>query len=306
MNNQSNKLSRLDRILQKLAQKYKPELLTNFWTEKDEVKRIHRIARQLASEGVVVVAGRVPDQYRYNRQLKEQVVGQWIRPYRKLYEMLTMRLFPNMANLHQFYAQYADVLDPPIIILSGEATAVWHWVAGSINPYLDSRQSQQSATRAELYGLMSMILDALQVEVGRLRSELIEEGIGFLEEMLSSSVDHISLTTFDPEVVPLLGPDTRRTTQTNPVKPPPASMPGNILHQTQTQPAPPPVPHPTNNHTPPGQLPFDLDYIEDEEPPASTLMFRQNVNTETGILPPLPPLPPMPNPDDKNKKNGRK
>lgn len=289
MNNQRREISRIDRILRKLAEAHYPDLLANYWAEQNEDKRIRTYSRQFAQVGVVLVAGSIPDEYTLNPQIKARVVGQWIRPYRKLYQLLTQRLFSNMPALHQFESRYADTLDPPIVILRGEATAVLHWVAGCINPYVDNRQQYKSATRAEFYSIMSMILDALEAGSGQLRTELITAGITFLEEMINSPVNHISLTRFDDEVVKLLG--LTQAGRKSP-KPPPAGMPEKEV----APPAPP-------NDTPETHIPFDtsLDYVEDSTPTATAEMFRYEVNTDTG---PLPPLPPIPNPKkDKNDKS---
>lgn len=297
MNNQRHELSRLDRIFIKLAQAHMPDLLKDYWADRDESSRIRKHARQFASAGVVIVAGNLPEECLSNPKLKERVVGLWIRPYRKLYQLLTQGLFPNVPALHVFKSQYADLLDPPIVILQGEATMVWHRVAGCINPYVDNRQRYHNATRAEFYSIMSLILDSLEAGSGLLRSKLIQDGIPYLEEMVNSPVNHISLTNFDLDVVELFE---LKKGSTQPLHPPPSVLPERTSSVA-------PSPAPPSPVAPDKHIPFDLDYVEDEEPPPSGEMLRYNVNTDTKKLsfgPPIPRIPRNPNDDDKN--NGRR
>ena len=290
--------SRLERILLKLADEHSPVLKNKVWLERDEYVRIRMLARGLASAGIVVIAGRVPAEYQRDRS---RIISKWVKLYREFYYLLTRQLFPKMPELHEFDAHFADQQDPPIVTLHGRATFVWHQVAGCINPYLESRQRDQSARQAELLGVISLVLDALETSNLKLqiRNDIQMNGIRILRELLELPIYHISLTEFDDSVRPVLQIAKPR----RPIAPPP-SRPAGLPEQSRRTDTVAQTPPQNNHQHQPEPEPEDsdflaLDILEEKEQTNTTQLFRDNVdmNSKTGILPPLPPIRPRKNED---------
>ena len=211
--------SRLQRILVRLAQANAPELVPDGWDRTgDPLDRLQWLARQLAGHNVLVLLGDLKPELKAAREIHIQ---DWVRSCAQFYFLLARALFDPQSTLT---AYLADEHDPPVAVLQGKNNAypVLEVMAGFVQPYLTARQPQ--VHQLELHGLMDLVLEELAADEGRYR-RLHRDGVLLLERMLNSTVQHVSLTTFDRPILTAIHGD-RPTEQTaRPTQPPPASAP---------------------------------------------------------------------------------
>lgn len=281
---------RLERIVYKLAAQHAPHLIPSDWGEDAEpVERVARLARWLAADGVLVLVGEVPADARPEAQLH---VGQWVEPYMRLHGLLVNALFPSFKKVD---ARYADDPDnnPVAVVLEGEATAVLAAFAGYVTPYVAARQSQGDASDVELYGVMNLLLEAL--EAGDLPraayDELRETGKGILRHLLHTTVRHISLTDFDSNMfnlnVNVEGASHEQAPQDEPHAPSESNPPPDEA-----------VPPPPTDLPEEGQ--FTLDHLaeDDSETTPTEQLFVNPVPLSRSALGRKPPIPPLPDDDE--------
>src|SRR5687768_15246586 len=117
--------ARMERILKKLAQRYRPYLLNNLPADMDT--RLRVLADGLAKEGVLVIVGEIP--------VRDYEVGvsKWVGAYGDLFMLMAKGIFPSLANLE---AVFADNHQPPIVVIDGQPAAVMEQLARYVAPFL--------------------------------------------------------------------------------------------------------------------------------------------------------------------------
>lgn len=281
-------MSRVERILSKLAQRHAPHLLASAGLPSDDaVLRVQWLARKLAHYSVLPLVGELAPQ---TEHLKDIHVEDWIQGYARLYHILAGGLFPSLKGLD---AHYADEHLPVIVVLDGAAAPVISTMAGYVTPYLALRHPRGSVpmrgtgldaqNTSEITALMDTVL--LDLEAGDLPraayAGLRDAGVQAIQHMLFSTVRTVSLTPFDQPVV---------------ASTPPVDLP-------QATPAPQQPVHPAPSALPEdGSLQYEMDYLpeEDDAPLAPTEeMFVNKLplpRSSSNRMPPVPRLPEEPEP----------
>lgn len=273
-------MSRLERILSKLAQRHAPHLLARRQhITANPVARVQALARKLARYGVLVLVGQVDDALAPHRQL---VVEDWVQAYARFYASLAVPLLPSYAQLE---AREADAEVPPIIVLLGQAAPVIDVCAGLVNPYLAQRGPEGGITDLELGGLMDEVLVDLDVDnlPPAARRDLRENGRLALRRLVNAPITLISLTTFDR---PILPPAPRM---------PPATLPETPAAKPQVAPAPDPAP-----------MDYELEQLPDDPdaPPTPTeQLFTRELPLLRSASDRLPPVPRLKDEDDMEPRN---
>ncbi len=244
--------ARLDRILSKLANQHTPALLTQTRGE----HRLRLLADGLAREGVLVIAGRVPEHV-----TSQQVVNDWVAAYYDLHQLLTQALFPSYTGLR---VTDADGQHPPIFVLDSDVCAMTKIIGGYVVPFIAGQQQHGQYYLSHLKGIMTYLIDDL--EGGDLSAsesnQLAEDGVPILQRLLNSVVRQEALTSPTREM-------SRHIQQMPP--PPPPFMPENGRHS-----APQPMQNggsaPTNDDTQPAPK-IDIHDEPPVEPTATENMF---------------------------------
>lgn len=222
-------LTRLERILEKLAQRHAPHLAYMLWNQYDDpAARIQNFTRRLANHHIAVVVGDIPQNVPQVAELRNVHIQDWLRGYGQMYSILAQRLFPSYSNIE---AYYADDRLPPVVVLNGEAAPVIAVMSGYIAPYIAARQPYEKfVTELELRGMADVILNEL--EAGDLPrasyDDLKEATVVSLRQMLRASIRHVSLTAFDKPVlqdIPVSAPPTKQKVERKPPKPPEGQLP---------------------------------------------------------------------------------
>ena len=191
--------TRLERIVDKLTERYAPALLSDAGLQRTSgmITQLQYKARQLAKHDIVVITGTLAGDL---IPLKDLHIQDWVQCHYLLYHTLARTLFPSYLS---FDARYADRRLPPIIVLRGEATPVMDVLAGFVVPYISLRQNSSATNDEEHALLMDAILDALAAD------DLPEDTcallkmrcIDLLNRLLNTSIKHVALTTFDRPVL---------------------------------------------------------------------------------------------------------
>lgn len=181
--------ARLERILTKLVQRHAAYLLQK--TE-GSAQRMQELAAGLARVGVLVMLAEVPQAFQLQ---KDELINQWVSWYGSLYLLLTERLFPSFTRLD---AVYADDQQPTIIVMTGESTVVIDTIARFVVPYIAARQGDTMVSEAELNGVMTFVLDALEATdlPPHEYHNLNKGGMKLLQSLLSSPLRQATLTDF--------------------------------------------------------------------------------------------------------------
>ncbi len=281
--------SRLQRILVKLAQEHAPHLVRDGWDQGgDPLDRLQRLARQLAHHNVLVLLGDLRPELRAAREIHIQ---DWVRSCAQFYFLLARELFGPESTLS---AYLADEHDPPVAVLEGKNSAypVLEVMAGFVLPYLTARQPK--VYDLELLGLMDLVLSELAADEGKYR-RLHRQGVHLIERMLNSTVQHVSLTTFDRPILNVIRGDEPPPQSARPTQPPPTE-----------QPSPPQPPAESN---PLQQTIDDMQDDSDVRTPTERLFtvhiplprLPHERGGDTGRL----PLPGLPDDDDDNDNDNR-
>ena len=204
--------ARLETVLTRLAQKDAQHLLLRRLPEQD---RRRGLAEGLAAAGLLVIVAEVPAQ---NQPDKASLISEWTSIYASLYALLTGALFPSFTKVE---AVYADQQDPAIIVLKGESKAVIRSFAGYITPYVAVRQQSRGHSSAELRGVMTFLLDALEADdLPRQKyNQVVEAGMQALNMLLSLPLRQIALTDFAEPIFEQM-PDIVPPAQPKPAQPP--------------------------------------------------------------------------------------
>jgi hypothetical protein len=178
--------ARMERILRKLAQRYRPYLLNQLPADIDD--RLRWLADGLAKEGVLVIVGDLPnDNY-------DERVGKWIGAYGDLCLLMAKGIFPSLANLE---AVYADNNRPPIVVVDGRPAAVMEQLGRYVAPFLAMRHDDNRVTDAELRGVMQFMLDELEADDldNAIYTHMWQEGIKILRYLLNMDMTHYAVTS---------------------------------------------------------------------------------------------------------------
>ncbi|MFW5691793.1 MAG: hypothetical protein ACOCX3_00425 [Chloroflexota bacterium] len=278
-------MSRVERILSKLAQRHAPHLLTSgFVQTNDRVVWMQTIGRKLADHGVLVAIGGVSPVIAPAQQVH---IEDWIGTTARLYRLLAGALFP---SLNQLTAHYADDQHPVVVVLEGSAGPVLAALAGCIIPYVGLRQvNASSVTEKDLDALMDVVLAQLEATDLPMATYngLRDNAVVLLRQMLSATVRHISLTGFDPAMLPLVRSMTDRQA---PAAPGPLPGPPAPASAPQTPPSP---------ARPAEQPAHELELLpDDDQPPTPTeQMFVDRLPLPRGGSRRMPPVPNLPEQD---------
>lgn len=264
-------MSRLERILVKLAQNHARHLIPSGWDSgRDVIERVQWLARKLADYNVLVIVGELDPPL---RNLQDLHVQDWVQNYARLYYLLTQSLLPSQTGIS---AYYADEHLPVVVVLEGQSAPVLGTFAGFVTPYVASQQTRDRISELELIGLMDVVLDELAADdLARPTYENLRAAcVDVVKRLLQATMRHVSLTGFDR---PILG--------TQPVVP--------------SDPTPPPKPATTPSE-PPSDLPeHTLEMLPDDDAPLAPTeqMFIDRLPLPRNPSDRTPPVPPLP--DDK-------
>jgi len=154
--------------------------------------RVEQLAQRLANEGIIVLVG---DLHPNLRQDRDQHIQAWVDAYAELYYLLNYILF---ETTDEPSAYIADNKYPVIVVFKARTLAVIKILTGLIIPYIAKRQADQNASRAELRGMIMMMLEelhALNLPMEE-QQKLRNRGLQLLDSLLKSPIRQVSLTDF--------------------------------------------------------------------------------------------------------------
>lgn len=184
--------TRLETILKLLLQQKTGRLEPPARTFND---RVENLAYHLASEGVIVLVGDLHPTLRADRNSHLRM---WMNTYAELYYLLTFGLF-DISD--EPVAYLADNNYPIVVVFEAKTYIVVRVMTSLILPYVALRQSDGRASRAELRGMIDNILDELAAtDLPPDKYQTIRtRGIDYLETLLKSDIQQVSLTNFSRE-----------------------------------------------------------------------------------------------------------
>jgi len=286
-------MSRLERILVKLAQRHAPHLLHAEWDNGLESnERITQLARRLADYGILVIVGEAPPELRNTKRIH---VEDWVQNHARLYYVLANGIWPSLEQ--QIEAYYADENEPFAVVLQGTTAPVTAMMAGYLIPYIAIRQADKAANRFEMRGLLDVVLMELEATDIQpyILHEVRENAVEALGHLLNAQIEHIPLTEFDAGAAGVITVQQPQPQPATPEAPPPPELP----EQNRPQPEAPPQVEQAAADPPP--VTFDLDTLEDDDPEAFTPteeMFSVNLPLPRSNSKRLPPVPRLPDEDD--------
>ncbi len=292
------KLNRLEHVLTVLTQQhnlYPANLPT------DIEQRSRQLAKLLAREGILVLAGDVPAAYMADR---DHWLIQWVQIQVQFYKLLAETFFPSFAGFKP--PVYADRELPALVVFDTDNAAVTDGMAKILIPYVALRHGQNLILDVELRGMMQMVLQEIDPAKSRDHDNLTILGTPLLKQWLANPIEQIPL--IEPEQ-PLY--EELQTQQRQPMAAPPLPsvappmpipiMPNKPMSPTsQANPVPSIPPEPAAATVPPNTLP-ELDKLISQPAKTETQeMFASKVpifyGKKTGGFAPFPPPP--------KKKNG--
>ena len=154
--------------------------------------RVEQLALRLVKEGMIILVGDLHPSYRGQR---DALVQKWVNTYAELYYLLNIGLF-DITDEPTAYV--ADHKYPLIVVFEARTLVIVRVLTGLIIPYIALRQADGKASRAELRGMIEMMLEEL--EASDLSYEkyahIRNRGIALLDALLKSEVRQVSLTNF--------------------------------------------------------------------------------------------------------------
>lgn len=224
-------ISRLEQILRTLAQNHN---LYPASVPADAEQRSRLLAKTLAREGILLLAGDVPPAFMADR---DQLLVHWVQIQVQLYKLLAEAFFPSYAGFKP--PVYADRNLPALVVLEAESAAVTEELGKLIIPYIALRQAQTPVLDVELRGIMQLALQDLDPAKSRDHNVLTVRSMPLLKQWLANPIEQIPL--IEPELP--LYEELQRPQSPPPVPPaPPHSAPGNTA-PSAVPPAPPPLPN---------------------------------------------------------------
>ncbi len=271
-------MSRLKRILIKLAQRHAPQLVTVGWEQGRTVEeRLAYLTRNLAMYGILLVVGDAPVELKNTKRIH---VEDWVQSYARLYHVIAQGVLPSLGHIQ---AYYADENDPIAVVLEAEAAPILEMIAGYFVPYLAIRQEDQAANAFEMRGLMHVVLTELEADDLKPQTlqSVREAAVEALGNLFNSRIRHVALTNFDAGAAGIIKPSAKPE-PTKPIVQPPPGVP-------------------EEKSVDPPDVPFDLDTIQqnnDEAFAATEEMFSVNLPLPRSASKRLPPVPSLPEEED--------
>lgn len=154
--------------------------------------RVEQLAQRLANEGIIVLVGDLHPSLHKDR---DQHIQAWVDAYAELYYLLNYILF---ETTDEPTAYIADNKYPVIVVFKARTLAVIKVLTGLIIPYIAKRQADQNASRAELRGMIMMMLEelhALDLPI-EAQQQIRNRGVHLLDGLLKSKIRQGSLTNF--------------------------------------------------------------------------------------------------------------
>lgn len=154
--------------------------------------RVEQLAQRLANEGIIVFVGDLHPSLRKDR---DQHIQAWVDAYAELYYLLNYILF---ETTDEPSAYIADNKYPVMVVFKARTLAVINVLTGLIIPYIAKRQADHNASRAELRGLIMMMLEelhALNLPLEQ-QQQIRNRGLQLLDSLLKSPIRQVSLTDF--------------------------------------------------------------------------------------------------------------
>jgi len=228
INNGNPSITRLETILKMLVKQVTGQLDI----PQDSFNgRVEQLANRLANEGVIVLVG---DLHPNHRGQRNQHLQNWVNAYAELYYLLNVGLF---ETTDEPSAYVADNKYPLVVVFEAQTLVVMRVLSDLIIPYIALRQADGKASRAELRGMIEMMLEEL--EASNLPHEsythIRDRGVILLDTLLKSEVRQVSLTNFSRQF--LIDTGTTQTTVQD--SPRPDSLPELPMQKPNTMPLSP-------------------------------------------------------------------
>ena len=208
--------SRLDTLLQTLAQKHAPSVLQR--APSDDTRRRY-LAQELAKNGVLVLPLTISTAHQVRQN---DLVNEIVSLYGSFYRLLTDTLFPSLKSIS---ANYADTTSPPILVIEAHCLPVIECFANYIVPYIAANYQQRSLNVAELQGVLNFVLEDLEgmTVPQETYRDLLKRGADYLTKLVSLPVQQHSLTLFARQHFLQIAPEPPEIATT--IAPPPPETP---------------------------------------------------------------------------------
>ena len=212
LNNGNPSITRLETILKMLVKQVTGQLEI----PQDSFNgRVEQLATRLANEGVIVLVGDLHPNYRGQRN---QHLQNWVNAYAELYYLLNFGLF---ETTDEPSAYIADNKYPLVVVFEAQTLVVMRVLTDLIIPYIALRQADGKASRAELRGMVEMMLEELEAST--------------LSHETYAHIRQVSLTNFSRQF--LIDTGTSQTTVED--SPRPDSLPELPTQKPNTMPLSP-------------------------------------------------------------------
>ena len=182
-------ITRLETVLKMLVKQATGQLELPMDTFND---RVEQLADRLSNEGMIVLVG---DLHPNHRAQRDQHLQKWVNAYAELYYLLNLGLF---EITDEPTAYVADNKYPLIVVFEAKTLVVMRVLTGLVIPYVALRQADGKASRAELRGMVEMILEELEASTLAYEkyAHIRDRGINLLDTLLKSEIRQVSLTNF--------------------------------------------------------------------------------------------------------------
>jgi hypothetical protein len=227
-NNSNPAITRLETVLKMLVKQVTGRLDLPEYSFND---RVEQLAHRLTGEGVIVLVGDLHPNYRGQR---DEHLQKWVNNYAELYYLLNVGLFD---TTDEPTAYVADNKYPLFVVFEARTLVVMRVLAGLIIPYIALRQADGKASRAELRGMIEMILEELEASTlpHEKYTHIRNRGIILLDALLKSEIRQVSLTNFSRQF--LIDVGASQTTVAD--SPRPDSLPELPMQKPNTMPLSP-------------------------------------------------------------------
>lgn len=299
---------RLEQVLIRLAKDHAPVVIEDWPTLKTEDNALGKLARRLANYNILVITGEMTSSFQHITEDTTRLLQEWVNTYGELYTTLVGTVFPH--QIPHISGHYTDSLWPVIIYLRGSITPVIQTMAGYIMPYIAVRQTAALLSRAELIGLIDMVLANLEGDdiSPEARKHLHENGTRLLDTLINGQMRQYPLMPPAPDLFTdslRMRPITVEQTSPRPAgssPEPPRPPVDDLLSDSHpikpvVPPSEPPRPpdFPGMSNKSPGTAPFSSDEwppLPPDDLPSARAVGGSNGDTEqlsaTNRIPPAP------------------